>query len=274
MANCAREEFARLYLSPALRADALNDGRRRLAAALGHAVIAGKLVEIAGIEQAIRVAHGGVTSAGRLTAAVHSLKPAFTVLAPACEWGMSGAGLLEYAAERRLPLPLPGLDAPSRSPVADTAVRHAGEAAMVDITFKAGIPVALNGIGMPLLDLIGSLDFLAGKNGVGRCEQFETPAVSVLAAAHNQLQQRVSTGEMHGFSRTVGRQYAELVENGGWFSLLRAALDAYVDRVQQVVNGVVRVKLHEGVCEIAHSHVSDGQENDDNAVVGPLRHRA
>ena len=188
---------------------------------------------------------------------------------------MSRTELLEYAAERGLPLPVvPGRDAPSSPPVADAAAPHPGEAAVVDITFKAGLPVALNGVAMPLLDLIGSLDFLAGKNGVGRCEQFETPAVSVLAPAHNELQQRVSTGEMDGFSRTVGRQYADLVENGGWFSLLRAALDAYVDRAQQVVNGVVRVKLHEGACEIVQSHVSDGQENDDNVVVGPLRYRA
>src|SRR5438876_1454879 len=82
----ARAEFARDYLLPALKAGALDDRGRRLAAALGHAAIARALVEIAEIEQAVRVAHGGITSAARLTAAVQSLKPDVTVLAPVREW--------------------------------------------------------------------------------------------------------------------------------------------------------------------------------------------
>ena len=245
------------------------------AAALGHAAIARTLVEIAEIEQAVRVAHGGITSAARLTAAVQSLKPGFTVLAPVREWSGGRARLLEYAASRRLPLPGSSHDVSGGvPPPANTTAHAAGEAALVDITFTAGTPVAINNVGMPLLDLIGSLDFLAGKNGVGRADRFETPAMSVLAAAHDDLQQLATTADVNGFSDTIRRQYAALVENGGWFSMLRAALDAYVDRAQQLVNGIVRVKLFQGACEIVHSHIREVQENDDCSVVRPLRYRA
>lgn len=270
-----RAEFARDYLLPGLKAGALDDRGRRLAAALGHAAIARTLVEIAEIEQAVRVAHGGITSAARLTAAVQSLKPGFTVLAPVREWSGGRARLLEYAASRRLPLPGSSLDVSGGvPPPANTTAHAAGEAALVDITFTAGTPVAINNVGMPLLDLIGSLDFLAGKNGVGRADRFETPAVSVLAAAHDDLQQLAATADVNGFSDTIRRQYAALVENGGWFSMLRAALDAYVDTAQQLVNGIVRVKLFQGACEIVHSHIREVQENDGYSVVRPLRYRA
>jgi argininosuccinate synthase len=270
-----RDEFARDYLLRALKADALYEGGRRLPAALGHCAIAAKLVEIADIEQAALVAHGGVASAARISAAVRSVRPTFTIAAPAREWGLDRAGLLAYARERQLSLHTAfGLE-PGPTPASTPIPERAREAAGVEITFKAGTPVAINGVGMTLLDLIGSLDFLAGKNGVGRSERFETPAVSVLAAAHSALQM-VAAGETDGFSRTVGKQYADLVEIGSWFTVLRTALDAFADKNQEVVNGDVCVKLFQGVCEIVQSRVHDSrQENDDHTtLVRPLRYRA
>jgi argininosuccinate synthase len=257
----AREEFARAYLLPALRAGALAG---LPASALGHAAVAARLVEIAGIEQSNRVAHGGVSAAPRIAAAIRTLRPDFTVLAPACEWGMSRDQLFDYAAKRRLPLPIGGWVSPAAG---------GGEAAVVDMTFAAGVPVALNGVSMPLLDLIGSLDFLAGKNGVGR-RPFESPAVPVLAAAHGELQERAGTADVVDFSRAVSTRYSDLVMRGEWFTLLRGALDAYIDRTEQVVNGMVRVKLYEGACEIVASRIGAEQGEDDDAMVGSLRHRA
>jgi argininosuccinate synthase len=273
-----REPFARDYLLPALKASALYDGGRCLVGALGHAAIAARLVEIAGIEQAERVAHGGVTSAARLSTAVHSMKPALTVMAPAAEWGFGRAELLEYAAARRLPVPTSDSAGGVRL-AANAGATRASEAAVVDITFKAGTPVAINSVAMPLLDLIGSLDFLAGKNGIGGAEWFDNPAASVLAAAHDALQQlafeqAAASPGMNGFSDPVGHRYAELVENGSWFSVLRAALDAYVEQTQQLVNGTVRAKLHQGACEIVHRHIRNVQENDGYTLVRPLRYRA
>jgi argininosuccinate synthase len=245
-----REEFARDYLLRALKAGVLSGGDRRLVSALGHSAIAGKLVEIAEIEQAPLVAHGGVASAARIGAALRSLRPSLTVAAPALESGVDRTELLAYARARRLPLPA-ALAPEARPAAAGKAVsRGAPEAAAVDITFQAGTPVGVNGIGMTLLDLIDSLDFLAGKNGVGRRERFETPAVSVLAAAHGHLQRVAVTGEAESFGRTASRQYADLIEHGSWFSVERAALDAFVETTQDPVTGIVRVQLFEGVCTI------------------------
>jgi argininosuccinate synthase len=268
-----REEFAREYLLRALKAGALFEGGRRLPAALGHCAIAAKLVEIADIEGAARLAHGGVASAARISAAVRSLKPAFSIAAPAREWGADRAGLLAYARERQLSLHPPfGLDSES-TPASKPVPERAREAAGVEITFKAGTPVAINGVEMTLLELIGSLDFLAGKNGVGRSDRFETPAASVLAAAHSDLQV-VAACETNGFSGTVSTHYADLADNGSWFTVLRTALDAFADKAQELVNGDVRVKLFQGVCEIVQSRVHDSrQENDDYTLVRPLRYR-
>ena len=269
----AREEFARAYLLPALRAGALADPGGLPAAALGHAAVAAKLVEIAGIEQSNRVAHGGVSAAPRIAAAIRALTPDFSVLAPATEWGLSRDQLFDYAAKRRLPMPVGGFGtawpaAPGRP------APGGGEAAVVDITFAAGVPVALNGVSMPLLDLIGSLDFLAGKNGVGGRRLFEPPSVAVLAAAHRELQERAGAADVVDFSRAVSARYSGLIVRGDWFTLLRAALDAYVDRAEQAVNGLVRVKLYEGACEIVHARIGAPQEHDDDAVVGSVRYRA
>jgi argininosuccinate synthase len=260
----AREEFARSYLLPAIRAGALADDRLPVAA-LGHAAVAATLVEIAGIEQSIRVAHGGVAAAPRIAAAVRALEPGFAVLAPVCESAMSRDQLIDYVAKRRLPMPASGFDALSMwPPVPGRAAPAADEAAVVDITFAAGVPVALNGVSMPLVDLIGSLEFLAGKNGVGRRGPFESPAVPV---AHRDLQQRAGTGDVIDFSRTVSARYADLIARGGSFSVLRAALDAYVDRSEQTVNGLVRVKLYEGACEIVHGHIGVGHATQTGNVV-------
>src|SRR5204862_96932 len=204
------------------------------AAALGHAAVAAKLVEIAGIEQSNRVARGGVSAAPRIAAAIRALTPDFSVLAPATEWGLSRDQLFDYAAKRRLPMPVGGFGtawpaAPGRP------APGGGEAAVVDITFAAGVPVALIGVSIPLLDLIGSLDFLAGKNGVDGRRLFEPPSVAVLAAAHRELQERAGAADMVDFSRAVSARYSGLIVRGDWFTLLRAALDAYVDRAEQAV---------------------------------------
>jgi argininosuccinate synthase len=270
-----REEFARDYLLRALKADALFDGGRRLAAALGHSAIAGKLVEIADIEQARLVAHGGVTSAARIRAAAQSLNPSVSVVAPAPEWGPDRTALLAYAGAHRLVLPGATAVDPCSTSAPTPAAEAPREAAAVEITFQAGTPVAINGVGMTLLDLMGSLDFLAGKNGVGRCERFETPAASVLAATRARLQQVAGTADANGFSKAVGRQYADLVDSGSWFTVLRTALDAFIDKAQEPVNGVVRATLFQGVCEIVDARVRESrQEPDDYALVRPLRYRA
>ena len=116
---------------------------------------------------------------------------------------------------------------------------------------------------MPALDLLGSLDVIAGAHGVGRIDMvenrvagakvreiYEAPAAVVLHAAHKELQKMVVTTGVDRFARAVSLQYADTIYNGLWFAPLREALDAFVDKVQERVTGVIRMKLFKGDCRV------------------------
>ena len=137
------------------------------------------------------------------------------------------------------------------------------EPAYVELTFERGAPTAINGVTMPPLDLISSLSTIAGAHGVGRIdmvenrlvgiksrEVYEAPAAVVLHAAHKELQKLVTTRDLDRFARGVSVQYADIIYNGLWCAPMREALDAFVDKVQERVTGVVRMKLFKGDCRI------------------------
>ena len=286
-----REEFASDYILPALKADAIYEDRYPMATSLGRPLIAEKLVEIAGIEQATAVAHG-CTGKGndqvRLDVTTRALNPRLKVIAPARDWGMTRPEEIEYARKRNVPVPatvdspystdtnLWGksiecgvLEDPWQEPpeeiytMTKSPAECPDEPAYVEISFDRGVPTAINGVAMPLLDLIASLGTIAGAHGVGRIDMvenrlvgiksreiYEAPAAVVLHAAHKELQKLVTSRDLDRFARTVSLQYADLVYNGLWFTPLRHALDAFVENVQQRVTGVVRLKLFKGDCRI------------------------
>jgi argininosuccinate synthase len=286
-----REEFARDYVLRSLKADALYEDRYPMGTALGRPLIARKLVEIAAIEDAGAIAHG-CTGKGndqvRLEVEARALNPALEILAPAREWGMTRPAEIEYARARRIAVPAT-VDSPysidanlwGRSiecgvledlwaePPEDiyTLTRAPrdcpGEPAYVEITFERGAPLAINGVTMPLVELIDSLGTIAGTHGVGRIdmvenrvvgiksrEVYEAPAAVVLHTAHKELQRLVTTREADRFSRAVAVQYADVVYSGHWFTPLREALDGYVAKIQERVTGTVRLKLFKGDCRI------------------------
>jgi argininosuccinate synthase len=286
-----REEFARDYILPALKADAIYEDRYPMATSLGRPLIGQKLVEIAEIEQATAIAHG-CTGKGndqvRLDVTARALNPKLKVIAPARDWGMTRPEEIEYARRRGIPVPatvaspystdsnLWGrsiecgmLEDPWNEPPEEiyTMTKAPGacpdEPAYVEIAFERGVPTAINGVAMPILDLIGSLNTIAGAHGVGRIDMvenrlvgiksreiYEAPAAVVLHAAHKELQKLVTTKDLERFSRSVSVQYADIIYNGLWFTPLREALDAFVDNVQERVTGVVRLKLFKGACPI------------------------
>jgi argininosuccinate synthase len=287
----AREAFASGYVLPSLKADALYDGRYPMASSLGRALIARQLVEIADIEHAPAIAHGsGAENPDHvgLAVAVRSLNPDIQILAPACEWGMTAREKIDYARAHAISVPTAN-DSPysidaslwgrairfgvpgelwAEPPddiytVTKSAADCPDQPAYVEVTFERGVPTEINGVEMPLLELIASLVTIAGAHGVGRVdtvenpltgikprEVFESPAAVVLHTAHKDLQKRVTTKNAGRFSRTVSLQYAETVHDGLWFTPLREALDAYVDKIQERVSGVIRMKLLKGSCEI------------------------
>jgi argininosuccinate synthase len=280
----AREEFASDYVLRSLKADALYEDRYPMATSLGRPLIARKLVEIAAIEQASAIAHGCTEDKAWFDIAARALGPAIRVIAPASEWGMTPPEEIEFARARAIPVPptlespysidanlwgravqFGALDDPWTEPPEDiyTLTNSPGECpdqpAYVEIAFERGVPTEINGVEMPLLELIVSLATIAGAHGVGRIdmvenrlagvtsrEVYEAPAAVVLHAAHKELRKIVTTTDADRFSRAVSLQYADAVYNGLWFTPLREALDAVVDKIQERVTGVIRMKLFKG----------------------------
>ena len=286
-----RDEFARDYILPALQAGALYEDRYPLATALGRPLIARKLVEVARMEGAATIAHGCNGKANdelRLELGVHALDPSITVLAPARIWGMSRQDEIEYAKARRIPIPST-IDSPysvdtnlwgrsiERGVLEDTwqespediyALTRSPQAcpdepAYVEIEFEQGVPLRANGIEMPLIELIESVETIAGAHGVGRIDMvenatsgvksreiYEAPAAVVLHTAHNELEKLVIPRDLERLAHDLGRAYADLAYNGRWFSPTREAIDAFMRTIQPRVTGAVRLKLFKGDCRV------------------------
>jgi argininosuccinate synthase len=135
--------------------------------------------------------------------------------------------------------------------------------AYVEVDFEAGVPLQVNGVAMPLTELINSIDTIAGAHGVGRIDMvenrlvgiksreiYEAPAATVLHAAHRELEALVLPKDLERLKDDLGRTYADLVYNGLWFTPTREAIDAFVGKVQERVTGTVRLKLYRGACRV------------------------
>jgi argininosuccinate synthase len=286
-----REEFARDYILPALRAGALYEDRYPLSTALGRPLIAQKLVEVARMEGATTIAHGCNGKANdelRLELAVRALDPAMTVLAPARMWGMSRQQQIEYAKARRIPIPStiespytvdtnlwgrsiergvledPWQESPEEIYTLTRAPRDCpDEPAYVEIEFDAGVPVRANGIEMSLIEMIESLETIAGAHGVGRIDMvenaaagdksreiYEAPAAVVLYTAQRELMKLVVPRDLERLAHDLGRMYADLAYNGRWFTPTREAIDGFMASIQPRVTGAVRLKLFKGDCRV------------------------
>jgi argininosuccinate synthase len=286
-----REEFAQEYILPALQADAVYEGRYPLATALGRPLIAKKLVEIARIEGATAIAHG-CTGKGndqvRIEVSARALMPGLRVIAPAREEAMSREAKIEFARQRGVPAPA---DTPSpyaidanlwgrsvqRGILEDTWVEPPAEVfsltkdpaqcpdepAYLELEFERGVPVAVNGVAMPFMDIIASVGTIAGDHGVGRIdmienrlvgiktrEVYEAPAAVVLHLAHADLESFVSPRDLQRVKQEMAARYADMVYDGAWYSPVREAMDAFVAKVQERVTGVLRVKLFKGSAQV------------------------
>ncbi len=288
-----REEFVRDYIFPTLKAGAVYEGLYLLGTAMARPLIAKYLVEIAHREGADAVAHG-CTGKGndqvRFEVSVKALDPDLAVIAPWREWDLrSREDEVAYAKEHGIPLegiseesiysrdgnlwhlsheggPLedpwwePGDDVYLLTAAPESAP---DEPEYVVLGFEAGIPVSLNGKGIPPVELISALNELGGKHGIGRVDMvenrlvgmksrgiYETPAGTMLYAAHQALEHLCLDRETLHYKELVAHKYAELVYYGLWFSPLKEALDAFVDATQRTVTGTVRLKLYKGNCTV------------------------
>lgn len=290
-----RDEFVRDCVLPSLKADALYDDRSPLASALGRPLIAKALAEIADIEHATAVAHGGGRRGRKvaLDRLLRTLRPKTKVLTPVRDWTLSEVVVTETARRYGLnPRPdtpcrvetnlwgrtieCPSLDdswqeAPDEI-FTTTRPAHAcpDEPAYVELAYHEGVPSSINGVALPLPELITSLGTLAATHGVGRVEMVEhrvggttlremaeAPAAILLHAGHRDLRKASVPRELERFSRIVSAEYADMIYSGEWYSPLRAALDGFVEATQSRLTGVVRLKLFKGASSIVGRTVGD-----------------
>jgi argininosuccinate synthase len=254
-----RDEFARDFILPSLKADALLEGRIPLAAALARPLIARKLLEVAAIEQASAVAHGGAP-ANRQGATVSASLAALDGPIEVIALGRPGTGSREAPrVEANIWGRLTGRGTSGLPPPASGRI---DQKVVVDVAFSSGVPVSVNGVEMPTLDLIASLGLLAGAQGIGRHEGMDedgtwlvvdAPAATVLHAAHRALQARVATPEGEKLAGRIRTEYAAIICSGQWFTPEREALDALVAGLQSRVAGTVRVQLQPGELKVLES---------------------
>lgn len=202
-----KEEFANEYALLALQAHALYEGKYPLVSALSRPLISKKLVEIAGKEGAVAVAHG-CTGKGndqvRFELSINALNPDLEVLAPVREWSWSREEEIEYAKQKGIPIPVdldspfsidknlwgrsnecgiledPWAAPPEEAYELTTSIEFTPDTPeIIEIDFEKGVPVALNGKRYPLSELILELNKIAGKHGVGRIDHVENRLVGI-----------------------------------------------------------------------------------------------
>jgi argininosuccinate synthase len=286
----AKNEFATEYVFPAIKANALYEGKYPISTSLSRPLIAAKMVEIAEKEDATGLAHG-CTGKGndqvRFDVALGSLAPDLKIIAPVREWGMTRAEEIEYAKAKGIPVSTAAkkysidqsiwgrsiecgvLEDASQEPPEDAfewtvAPEEAPNTPeYVTIKFEAGVPVALNKEKLAPLALIETLNKTAGKNGVGRIdhiedrlvgiksrEVYECPAATVLLEAHKDLEKLVLTRHEVLFKQQIDAQWTFLAYAGLWMDPLREDLQAFINKTQENVHGEVRVKLYKGGLQV------------------------
>jgi argininosuccinate synthase len=282
----AREEFASGYCLPALRANGLYMDRYPLVSALSRPLIVRHLVAAAREHGATTVAHG-CTGKGndqvRFEVGLAALAPDLTVLAPVRDCGMTRDKAIGFAEDHGLPVDVTKqspysidqnlwgravetgfLEDVWNGPTEDVYSYTADPAQLrepdeVVLTFDDGVPVAVDGTPMTMLQVVTELNRRAGAQGVGRIdlvedrlvgikcrEVYEAPGAIALIAAHQELENVTVERELARFKRTVDQRWAELVYDGLWFSPLKRALDAFVDTASVHVSGDIRLVLHGG----------------------------
>ena len=279
----AKEEFANDYIARGIKANAEYEGYP-LSTAFARPLIAQKLVELAEKEGATAIAHG-CTGKGndqfRFEAIILAMSD-LDIIAPIREMNLTRTEEKAYAESKGIELSydkiysidenlwgraIEGdvLEDPANEPPEDIYEWTASwedakdEPEKVSIEFEEGVPVAINGEMMPLLDIIKKSNEIAGAHGIGRVdiienrmigiksrEIYETPGAKLLIAAHQALEELVFTTSELRFAEYVSGLYAELVYRALWQEPLRDDLDQAIDKMQERVSGEVVMKLYKG----------------------------
>ncbi len=284
----AREEFAREYIVPAIKANAIYGLAYPLFTALGRPLIAKLAVEYARRSGCDTIAHG-CTGKGndqvRIESTVATLAPELKLIAPVRSWSMGRDEEIAYAREHGIPVKGGTEAAPysiddnlwgrssegkwiedlAHAPEDDvfqlvTRPEEApDEPELLSVEFERGVPVALNGERLELVELLERAAEIGIRHGVGIVDHiedrivglkvrdiYEVPAAAILLTAHAELEKLVGTIHQNQFKPGLDRQWAYLVYAGLWWEPLRGDLDAYMDSVNEWVTGTIGLKLYKG----------------------------
>jgi argininosuccinate synthase len=287
-----REEFVRDYVFQAVKGNAIYEDRYLLGTSLARPVIAKKQVEIALREGADAVCHGATGKGNdqvRFEMAFKGLAPQLRIVAPWRIWDLNSRSLLfDYAQKHDIPVPVTRdkpysmdrnilhisyeggvLEDPYREPdesmfiLTKSPDRAPDSPRYLEIGFERGVPVSIDGKAYGPVEMMKTLNAIAGEHGVGRIDivenrlvgiksrgVYETPAGTVLHLAHRDLESITLDRDTQHFKDRMVNEYAEIIYNGLWFTKRREALDAFINETQKNVTGTVRVKLFKGTCMV------------------------
>lgn len=296
------EEFVRDYVFPAFRASALYEGYYLLGTSLARPVIAKGLVRAAIATGADAIAHGATGKGNdqvRFELSAYALKPDIKVIAPWREWDLKGrADCVAYARMHGIPVPV----TPEKPYSTDANLLHVSyeggvledpwvgpprgmfkmtvdpeEAPdvpeYVTVGFEEGDPVSVDGVRLPPVELLATLNGVGGRHGVGRVDivenrfvgmksrgVYETPGGTIIYHAHRAVESLTLDREVAHLRDELSNRYAEMVYNGFWFAPEREALQHFMDDLQKPVTGEARIKLFKGQATV------DGRRSDTHGL--------
>ena len=226
----------------------------------------------------------------RFELTIKALAPNVKVIAPWRIWDIkSREQAIDYAAARGIPVPVAkkrpysmdrnvlhlshegaDLENPANEPLSDLLLicnrpEDAPDAPeYIEITYEKGNPVAINGEYLEPLALLEKANELGAKHGIGIVDMvenrlvgmksrgvYETPGGTILYEAHKCLESLALDRATTEYKSIIGIKYAQLVYDGLWYTPLKEALDAFIDKTQETCSGVVKMKLYKGNCTIA-----------------------
>lgn len=283
----AKDEFANNYVSKAIKANALYEGKYPLGTAIGRPLLAKLAVLAAEKENADAIAHGCSGKGNdqvRIDGTVITLNPKIKIIAPVREWNMTRDKEIEYAKKNDIPIPVDIdnpystdenlwgkstecgiLEEPNEEPPEDVfnfvtiPEKAPDKAEYVQLEFEKGLPVKLNGEKMKLASLIMKLNSIAAKHGIGIIdmmedriiglksrEVYEYPAATCIIESHKELEKFTSTIHENMFKPIVDNKWSYLAYAGLWYDPLMQNLNAFIDKMNEKVNGIIRLKLYKG----------------------------
>jgi argininosuccinate synthase len=288
----AREQFANDFLAPAIKANALYGDSYPLFTALGRPLIAKLAVDYARRSGCDTIAHG-CTGKGndqvRIEATIATLAPELKVIAPVRSWQMGREEEIAYAREHGIPVKggtevapysiddnlwgrssegrwIEDLDHAPEEDVFQLVTppeKAPDESQTVTVEFERGVPVALDGQRMGLVELLEAAAAIGQRHGVGIVDHiedrivglkvrdiYEVPAAAIILPAHKELERLVGTIHQNRFKLALDEQWAYLVYAGLWWEPLRSDLDAYMDAVNEQVTGTIGLKLYKGCVRV------------------------